>query len=347
MSREARVETYRAVFSSLSKLSDREISNLLARSTPITSGIGGDAMLVEIAGVPVFAKRVALTDLEKRAENRLSTANVFQLPAYCHYGLGSPGFGVWRELAANSATTEWLLNAQSENFPLMYHWRELQGAPRPHEELSDVERAVAFWNSSAEMRARLDAIRRSSASVVMFLEYIPQNLFQWLAERKATGDVAIEAACAMVEQNLLSDVAQMNMGGLMHFDAHFRNILTDGERLYFADLGLATMREFDLSADETIFVDEHARHDTCYAVTQLVNWLVTNICDLPFRTNQRTPEARNDIVRQWAAGKEVGGAPAWAAKTIRRHAPVAAVMNAFYWQLHTESRMTPFPTDGI
>ncbi|MFI7135214.1 hypothetical protein ACIBQ1_56840 [Nonomuraea sp. NPDC050153] len=31
----------------------------------------------------------------------------------------------------------------------------------------------------------------------------------------------------------------MNSRGLLHFDAHFENILTGGQRLYFADYGLA------------------------------------------------------------------------------------------------------------
>jgi hypothetical protein len=351
MSHAQRLENYQAVSSSLSTLRDEQVSALLEKSAPVASGIRGTAVLFEIAGVPVFAKRVALTELERCAENRLSTTNVFKLPAYCHYGVGSPGFGVWRELAANTAATAWVLNAGCENFPLVYHWRELPNAPHAHvhvhEELADVERAVAFWNGSSAMRARMDAIAQASASVVMFFEYIPQSLQTWLIEQKAAGGTAIEAACAMVERGLLSAVARMNAGGLMHFDAHFRNILTDGERLYFADLGLATMRAFDLSNDEIAFVKRHANHDACYAKTQLVNWLVSNVCDEPHLTNHRTPEARNDFIQRCAEGAKIIGAPAWAASTIERHSPIASVMNAGYWQLHTESRTTPFPADEI
>ena len=32
----------------------------------------------------------------------------------------------------------------------------------------------------------------------------------------------------------------MNTHGLVHFDAHFGNVLTDGRRLFVADFGLAT-----------------------------------------------------------------------------------------------------------
>ncbi len=47
----------------------------------------------------------------------------------CHYGVGSPGFGVWREFVAHSVTTQWVLTRRSDCFPLLYHWRVLDGLP--------------------------------------------------------------------------------------------------------------------------------------------------------------------------------------------------------------------------
>ncbi|MFF2503082.1 hypothetical protein ACFVTY_06840 [Streptomyces sp. NPDC058067] len=49
----------------------------------------------------------------------------------------------------------------------------------------------------------------------------------------------------------------MNSRGLLHFDAHFQNILTDGRRLYFADFGLALSSRFDLSPSEAGFFERH------------------------------------------------------------------------------------------
>lgn len=43
------------------------------------------------------------------------------------------------------------------------------------------------------------------------------------------------------------DISLMNSPGLIHGDAHLVNILTEGHRLYFADLGLATSDRFALS----------------------------------------------------------------------------------------------------
>jgi hypothetical protein len=358
MSSNARLAKYAGVSVALTRLSDQDLSNLLNLAPLVATGVGGRAVLLEIEGVPVFAKFVRLTDLEQRPENHMSTANVFQLPPFCQYGVGSPGLGAWREVAANTLMAKWALEGQCESFPLMYHWRvikdsQLNTPPSPslNEEFADVERMVEYWDHSPAMRARLEAIRHSSASVVIFLEHIQHNLKDWLAMQKAVGAGAIESACAMVERNLVTDALFFSKNGFMHFDAHFRNILTDGERLYFADLGLSTSRRFALSEDEIEFLDRNTKHDECYLITQLVNWLVTNLSDVAHSeknfSGRSTPYVRNEFIRGCADGAEPSGAPAWAAAVIKRYAPVAAVMNAFYLKLQVDCRATPFPIQEI
>ena len=67
----------------------------------------------------------------------------------------------------------------------------------------------------------------------------------------------------------------MNSRDLLHFDAHFMNLLTEGQSLYFSDFGLAISSQFKLSGDEKIFFHGHHRYDEFYTNTHLVNWLVT------------------------------------------------------------------------
>jgi hypothetical protein len=342
----ARVVRYGDVSTALALLSDRRLGELVDEAQAIGSGIGGSSALLDVDGVPVFVKRIPLTDLERRAENVMSTANVFRLPAFCQYGVGGPGFGAWRELAANIMTTNWVLAGQTEAFPLMYHWRVLPGAVPVADEHADIEGTVAYWGGSSAVRERLDAVARASASIVLFLEYIPQNLADWLAKQVTIGDEAVTSACAVVERGLRADVAFMNANGLLHFDAHFRNILTDGRRLYFADLGLATSPRFDLSADEMDFVARNMSHDACYAVMQLVNWLVTNVCGVAV-PDTGGPTDRNDYIRRCAAGAEPTNVPAAVAAIITRYVPVTVVMNDFYWDLFGESRATPYPAEEI
>ncbi len=344
MSRPARLAAHGAASTTLALLSDRTLSELVDAAVPLGSGIGGKSALLEIDGIPVFVKRVPLTDSERDPENIRSTANLFDLPMFCQYGIGGPGFGAWRELAVHTMTTNWVLTGDHEGFPLMYHWRVLPDSTPLPEELAHVERAVAYWGGGSQVRHRIEALQQSSASVALFLEYIPQNLNQWLGGQLAAGDEAADRACAMVERGLTAGTSFMNSRGLLHFDAHFENILTDGRRLYFADYGLALSSRFELSREEAEFFDSHQTYDRCYTASYLVHWLVTALYGYD-------REDRYALVRACAEGKHPAGIPGVvpkeAASIIRRHAPLALVMWDFIDELRYRSRSTPYPLEEI
>jgi hypothetical protein len=330
-----RAETYSKVATALALLSDPRVRALVDGAQFVGSGIGGTAWQVHVEGTPVFVKRLTLTDLERRPEHAHSTANLFDLPTYCHYGVGAPSMSTWRELAAHVMTTNWVLSGECPSFPLMYHWRVLTGpmpsAPRAPE-LTQIERTVEFWHGSPAVRRRLEALDAASASIVLFLEYVPQNLYEWLRTQLDT----LDDACAMVEQSLLHDVRFMNANGLLHFDAHFANILTDGRQLYLADFGLTTSPRFELSDAERDFVARNDTHDLCHTITQLVNWIVTAT------RGTGNPKERNDFIRRCAQGREPE-----APVIVNRYAPLAVIVNDFYWTLHGESRTVPYPAEEI
>jgi hypothetical protein len=81
-----------------------------------------------------------------------------------------------------------------------------------------------------------------------------------------------------VDEALHTGTSFMNSRELLHFDAHFENILTDGRRLYFTDYGLALSSRFGLSPEYTRFFERHRTYDRCYTITYLVEWLVTAFC---------------------------------------------------------------------
>jgi hypothetical protein len=349
ISHQARVLRYGEVSTALALLNDHQLGQLVDAAPAIGSGVGDTSALLDIADTSVFVKRIPLTDLERDPDNVMSTANLFGLPRCCHYSVvqvPAGGFGAWRELAANTMTTNWVLTKQSEAFPLMYHWRVLPGAAPLADELTDIERVVAYWDGSTAVRRRLHALAQASASVVLFLVYIPQDLTAWLTSQLAVGPDAVAAACSMVQRNLQADTAFMNANGLLHFDAHFRNILTDGHRLYLADLGLATSPRFDLSTDERDFLNLNASHDAGYAMRELLNWIVANIVGIA-APNTGGPVERYDYIRRCAAGARPAGAPEPVAELISRYAPVAAIMNDFYWNFFGETRATPYPAQEI
>ncbi|MFD4402503.1 protein kinase family protein [Nocardia sp. NPDC058499] len=330
----------------LALYSDHALRELVDTATPLDPGIGGKSALLEVAGIPVFVKRVPLTDLERQPEHARSTANLFDLPLFCQYGvglIGSSGFGAWRELAVHCMTTNWVLAAEYDGFPLMYHWRVLPDTTPLPEELADIDRAVAYWDGRRQVRHRIEALRDSSASIALFLEYIPQNLHEWLKDRIAEGDEATDQACVMVDQGLSAGIAFMNSRGLLHLDAHFENILTDGRRLFFGDYGLALFSGFDLSREESAFFDRNSSYDRGYTAFYLVNWLVTTLYGLP----REDREARAAMVREFAEGKLPEGIPEEAAATLTRHAPAAAAMSDFMRAFQQTSRSTPFPDEEI
>ncbi|MFD5835552.1 protein kinase family protein [Streptomyces collinus] len=332
-----RLSDYDTVATSLALLGDAELRELVDRATPLGTGIGGSSARLHVSGTPVFVKRVPLTDLELRPEHRRSTANLFGLPMICQYGIGGPAFGAWREVSAHTMTTNWVLSGQFQGFPLMYHWRVLpEEEPHRAEELADVEEVVAYWGGSTGVRRRVEALHRSSASVTLFLEYLPQTLHSWLATQVQAGDEALDRACYLAEKELAVGTSFMNSRGLLHFDAHFENILTDGRRLYFADFGLALSTRFDLTRREADFYDEHGAYDRCYTASYLVNWLITALYDGDW-------EIRGELIRAWSEGRQPGGAPPGVAEILTRNSPVAEVMTDFYRTLQRENRTTPYP----
>ncbi|WP_205702776.1 hypothetical protein [Rubrivivax rivuli] len=351
MTHSERMARHAQLSQTLARLSEPQMAQLMSRAEPLGSGIGGATFSLALEGQQVFVKRVRLTDLERRPENRLSTANLFGLPTFCQRNVGSVGFGVWRELAAHTMTTGWVLAQQLESFPLMHHWRVLEDAaaagagPLPSE-LIDIEAAVGHWGGAEAMGRRLQALAAASASVMIFMERLPWTLSAWLKQQLAAGPDALEAACAMVDHGLTVDVPRMNALGLLHGDAHFDNILTDGQGLCFADLGLAMSESFALSADELGYLRHHASLDRAYVLARWTAWLVQ-----AFVPAAGSAQERMALVRAVAQGEDphrlMPALPSCAAALLIRHAPTAAVVDDFYVKLHREGRDAPYPREEI
>jgi hypothetical protein len=311
----------------------------LADTAAATVGIGGTTATVTVDGVPVFVKRVPLTDLERRADNLGSTANIFGLPMSYQYGIGSAGFGAWREVAVHEMTTRWVLDQRYPGFPLLYHWRVLPQPPRPANP-DELERWVRHWEGDDAIRARLHSIGTASAAVTLFMEHIPHTVGAWLTAQATAGGETAEAAYTFVDLALQKGVEFLRARGLTHFDAHFRNLLTDGQRLYFADFGLANHSGFDLDAAESAFLRRHRGYDRGYTVTHLTQWLVSNLLDIPWQDSlARVRDQAPDLSGLGLAGS--------AARIVARHAPVALVMDDFPSALQNTSKSTPFPADDL
>ncbi|WP_317448004.1 protein kinase family protein [Streptomyces collinus] len=352
----ARVSAYAAVGARLSLFSDRRLRDLVAGARGLGSGVGGRAAELEVDGLRVFVKHVPLTDLELTGDRIRSTVNLFELPLFYQYGIGSAGFGAWRELAAHLMTTSWVLSAEYAGFPLLYHWRVLPDTPPDGfvDEFGGVEGAVAHWDGSAAVRRRLEAIGAASASLVLFLEHVPHTLADWLRDARETagpramddptngsspGSAGGSWAYLWAEDALRKGTEFMSGRGLVHFDAHFRNLLTDGRQVYFADLGLALSRDFELSPAERRFLNDHLPYDRSYVPTHLLR-------------HHLPDEVRGGVepgafLRAWTEGDRPDSVPPGLAALIDRHAPHALVLDDFHHRLLNRSKRTPFPAAEV
>ncbi|MFH5229645.1 serine/threonine protein phosphatase [Antrihabitans spumae] len=267
-----RADRYRQINAHLFSCSDFELVELLDNGSSASVGIGGGSAVLYVDGVPVFAKRIPLTDLE--IAHRGSTANLFDLPVFCQYGIGGPSFNAWRELAANKIVTDGVLAGETQSFPMLYHWRVLRGRSPIADEHADINAVVAAQGNNPAVRGRLEALAAAQSSLVLFGEYIEHPLLDWLRRNPVgTADAVAEHLSEIV--TFLADRK------LLHMDGHFDNMRSDGERIYLCDFGLATSPTFDLSTAERDFAERHAAHDADYAAMRLVNWLVTDVCGVP------------------------------------------------------------------
>lgn len=339
-------EQYKRLSSTIASQDDVAILSLLKDAISMHEGVGGSSSLITIDGHTIFVKKIPLTDLERKSENILSTQNIFGLPLFYQYRLGSTGFGAWRELAAQLQTSQWVLAGECNNFPLLYHWRVIEcekALPMTVEEIESLNSTVAYWDNSIAIRHRLEALHSASAHLVLFCQYIPQTLHDWLASELKAGEDRADNAVLLVEREITSSSAFFNANGLVHFDAHFQNILCDG-KLNYSDFGLALSDQFDLSQDELEFLRSHHSYDRCVAAVSLIQSLMEHLYG-PSEEKRRWSDHLKIFVDDTVAKPD--GLTSVMEETIRRYAPLALTISDFYQQLHKVSKSTLYPAQQL
>ena len=309
------------VASTLAALGDDALATIVRAASGEAVGVGGGSSVIEVHGVPVLAKRIPISARELAHPH--GTANLFELPTCCRYGmyrLAAPSVSAWRELAANLIVTEGVLAGEAEGFPLLHHWRVLPGRAPVAAEHQDIEAVVAQFGGHPAVRARLEALAGATASLVLFLEYLPHPVLDRLTDPVGQAEA--------LERQLFEQVGFLRRRELLHLDGHFGNLRADDERIYLVDFGLAISPRFELSDAERAFVARHADHDADHASMRLVNWLVTTVCGVPVPGGGR-PVERDAYVRRCARGELPPTVPPVVAAILARHAGAAARMNDF------------------
>jgi hypothetical protein len=318
-----RRRAHHALATRLGGMSDANLAALLTEPDPARAGLfGNQSEVIDVEGANVFVKKIALTDLERSAGAEGATANLFNLPLFCRYELG---FGAYRELSACLRGSAWALSGECVLFPLIHHWRVLPRTPTPRtaELEAWLQRALDHWDRSEAIAARVEGLWGASASLVLFLEYVPKMLLVWLADRPAaeTPDAAMEAAILRFHDEWRGAAAFMNERGMLHFDLHRANLLTDGAQIYVSDYGLALCADFDLAPAERDFFEARRLYDRGYVDWAFGEWL--RRAQPPLRLTPAL-EARLQSV-----------------------APVADLFARFVDSLNNVSNRTPFPAAEI
>jgi hypothetical protein len=265
-----------------SQLAQIDTAHLLSRfGSEETSHGWGRNHVLGLGSEKVFVKRVPVTDLE--AENLFSTANHYSLPTYYNYGVGSAGFGPFRELVANIKTTNWVLAGEIATFPLLYHYRLVpQSGERAPVDMDKHRSYVEYWGGNENIGRYMLDRAAASQELVLFLEHFPHVLKPWLQEHPDRTDEMVD--------ELVESADFLRKKRIIHLDAHYYNIVTDGTRPYVTDFGLALDRSFSLSEDERAFFKKHTYYD--YGMI---------LCCLPFLLDGPYESLPEDQRRQLSA----------------------------------------------
>src|SRR5438132_1517853 len=97
----SRRDRYSMVSNRLAHVDGRRLASLFGASGPMRGW--GRTQVIALGRSKVFVKRIPLTDIEH--DHLFSTENLHRLPTCYNYGVGSAGFGAFRELVTHVKTT--------------------------------------------------------------------------------------------------------------------------------------------------------------------------------------------------------------------------------------------------
>ncbi|MGV3525074.1 MAG: hypothetical protein ACO1RX_12660 [Candidatus Sericytochromatia bacterium] len=347
-----RQQRYYALNHELSLLSDADLQRELEGAESST-GWGVNQTLT-LSGQPIFVKRIPLTALEQA--HSFDTGNLYHLPMYYHYGIGSAGFGAYRELITHMRTSNWVLQNQTEAFPLLFHYR-IRPASAAWRQVSPEsrERHLSYWNQNAAIASYLSSRDQAPFEIQLFLEHIPYSWLDWFSRYPA------RRLNQLLHQ---ADTALhfLNQQGILHLDAHLANLLTDGEKVFVSDFGLALDLRFRLAPDEQAFWQTHASYDQAQLVSNLSHLLLSHCEALPQDAQAKLyqalaigPDTERPVrlerllnALQSLTAPQIPDLPTELASLLRQHHATLRAFSDFFAALRSsEAKDTPWPAPVV
>ena len=333
-----RTEKHTIVSNTLACMSNQQLQEVLSTGNEMHAGIGGASIRIDIENIPVFVKKVPITEFELNPGNFMSTANIFKLPMCYQYGVGSAGFSAWRELAAHIMTTNWVISGQCLNFPIMYGWRVIP-IMLSKTDLSywgSTEKYLDYWENDKNIKERVHSLKSANTCVLLFLEYFPKNLHQYLKEVLSSSISELDAINHLekLDKSFGTVLEFMKENGFLHMDAHFHNILADDNNIYLSDFGLALSNKFDLSMTENNFIKDHENYDRCSYSVNLLHGVLTAYAE---------KEHWDKTLSDYLTNKLSIKLPDKINEILSKNASIAEKMHKFYKEIQKD-KSTPFPS---
>lgn len=336
-----RIEKYTIVSNTLACMGNQQLQQLLSTGKEMHAGIGGTSVRIDIENIPVFVKRVPITEFELKPDNFMSTANIFKLPMCYLYGIGSAGFSAWRELAAHIMTTNWVISGQCPNFPIMYSWRITPNSLSKTDlsYWSSTEKYLDYWENNQNIKERVHGLNSTNTSVLLFLEHFPKNLHQHLKEVLSPNIAELDSINHLEKLNKSFETVLefMQENGFLHMDAHFHNILADEDDIYLSDFGLALSKKFDLSMTEHNFVKDHENYDRCSYSVNLLHGVLTSYAGKEHWDKTLSDYLTNNFSIKF---------PDKINEILSKNVPIAKKMHEFYKEIQKD-KSTPYPSNHL
>ncbi len=339
MSLSKRTQNHTIVSNNLACLSNSQLQQTLSAGKTMHTGIGGTSVQIQIENIPIFVKKVPLTELELKPENFMSTANLFNLPMCYQYGIGSAGFGAWRELAAHIMTTNWVISGQCPAFPLLYSWRIMPNSLN-QTDLSywgSTENYLSYWENNIYITDRIKGLGKSSCSILLFLEHFPTNLSLQLKEVFSHNNESdVIRYLEKLDLSFETVFKFMQDNSFLHMDAHFRNILADEDNIYLSDFGLALSKNFDLSRTELNFMNAHKLYDQSSYSVNLLHGILTSYAG---------DDNWDKTLKDYLTNKLSITIPYKIQDILSKHVSMAEKMHRFYKEMQRD-KSTSYPEAG-
>ena len=260
-----RISKYEILYNKLKYMTTDQLIEIF-NNGKISDGVGKNSV-TKINNIDVFIKKIPCTTLEYN--NLLNTSNLYNLPCYYNYGVGSVGINCFRELSTHIKTTRWVLDNKIKNFPIMYHYRiiKINNSTKNKEIIDKIDKMKIYWNNNENIKKYLIDREEASYEIMIILEYFPNVLYKWLEEK-------IENIY-LYEKQIYPILNFLYDNNIIHFDTHDANILISNDNtLILTDFGLVLDLSFDLTYEEIKFFNKNTYYDYGLALSTINNPLL-------------------------------------------------------------------------